>query len=116
MRRIFGVRYSDRWRFAEDGTRRLTLREIAVYLRDLPGDSSIVKKFNNGRPRWGDDTYLLSDLIHVMSGKPHPARPKPPKNAPDRRETPRRAAIRRKRIADRNRRLREMATATETTS
>lgn len=108
------LRLTDLWRFDSDGCRRLTLREVWVRLRRLPGDSSLVVHFNDGRPRWDDETYLLSDLIHVMSGKPHPARPKPRKKVVDRRETPRRAAIRRKRIADRKRR--EMARAAEQTS
>lgn len=103
LRRVYGVRYSDRWRFDLDGTRKLTLREIWVYIQDLPGDSRIVKQYNDGRPRWDDEQFLLADLIHVMSGKPHPARPKPKKGV-DRRETPRRAQIRQKRIAEKRRR------------
>lgn len=71
------TRYTDRWRFDADGNRKLTLREIWVRIQRLPGDSSIVCHFNGGRPRWGDETYLLSDLAHILSGKPHPARPKP---------------------------------------
>lgn len=106
LRRVYGVRYSDRWRFDSDGSRRLTLREIWVMLQDLPGDARIVKHFNDGKPRWSDDTFLLADLIHVMSGKPHPARPKPKADV-DRRETPRRQKIRRQRIAEKRRR--EMA-------
>ena len=77
-----------------------------MYLEDLPDDSRIVKHFNEGRRRWSDEAFLLSDLVHVMSGKPHPARPKP-KTDVDKRETPRRAQIRRQRIAEKRRR--EMA-------
>jgi len=110
LRRVYGVRYSDRWRFDLDGTRKLTLREIWVMLEDLPGDARLVKHFNDGRPRWDDDTFLLADLIHVMSGKPHPARPKP-KQGVDRRETPQRARVRAKRIAEKRRR--EMARKAE---
>lgn len=107
-----GIRYSDRWRFDEFGCRRLTLREIWVNIQDLPGDSRIVKHFNDGKPRWSDEAFLLSDLIHVMSGKPHPARPKP-KQGVDRRETPQRARIRQRRIAEKRRR--EMARQREAT-
>ncbi|MFD7045716.1 hypothetical protein [Rhodococcus jostii] len=96
----------------------LTVREVAVLIRDLPGDSRIVKHYNDGRARWDDETFLIADLIHAMTGKPHPARPKPPKGAADRRETPQRAKIRRQRIADRRRRqmdrqAAETAAATE---
>lgn len=85
-----------------------------MYIEDLPGDARIVKHFNDGRPRWDDETYLISDLIHVLSGKPHPARPKP-KAGVDRRETPKRARIRQQRIAERKRRqmARDRAKATE---
>lgn len=76
-----------------------------MYIEDLPGNARVVKHFNDGRPRWDDDTFLLADLIHVMSGKPHPARPKPKQDS-DSRETPRRAQIRRKRIAEKNARQR----------
>lgn len=76
LSRFHGIRYVDRWRFDSQGYRKLTLREIWVRIQQLPGDAQIVRHFNNGRPRWDDDTYLLSDLIHVLSGKPHPARPK----------------------------------------
>lgn len=94
----------------------LTLREIAVLVRDLPGDSRIVKHYNDGRARWDDETFLIADLIHAMTGKAHPARPKPPKGA-DRRETPQRAKVRRQRIADRRRRQleRQAAEAAATT-
>jgi len=80
------------------------MREIWVRVEDLPGDSRIVKHFNGGRPRWNDDTFLIADLIHAFTGKPHPARPKPKKNV-DRRETPERAKIRQQRV--REKRMRE---------
>lgn len=99
LRRFCGIRYSDRWRFDVDGTRKLTLREIWVYIQELPGDSRIVKHYNNGRPRWDDGTYLLSDLVHVLSGKPHPARPKPANVGASRLDTPRRQQIMRRRAA-----------------
>lgn len=70
------LRYTDRWRFDADGSRKLTLREIWVRIQQLPGDSRLVRHANDGRPRWNDETYLLSDLAHILSGKPHPARPK----------------------------------------
>lgn len=95
LSRFHGIRYSDRWRFDTDGTRKLTLREIWVRVQDLPGESRIAKHYNNGQPRWNDETYLLSDLAHILSGKPHPARPKPV-NA-SRLDSPRRQEILRRR-------------------
>lgn len=106
LSRFHRLRYSDRWRFDSDGTRKLTLREIWVRIADLPGDSRIAKHYNDGRPRWGDLEYLTSDVVHALTGKPHPARPKP-KKAPDTRETSRRAQVRMKRI--RAKRAREAA-------
>lgn len=104
LRRLFQVRYSDRWRFDEQGNRKLTLREISVLLEDLPGDSRVVKHFNGGQPRWAPEAYLLADLIHIQTGKPHPARPTDKNKGVDKRETAQRAKIRRQRIAARNKR------------
>lgn len=99
LSRFHQRRFSDRWRFDEDGTRRLTLREIWVCIEDLPGTSRIVKHYNGGKNRWGDLEFLTSDVVHALTGKAHPARPKPRTLNGDRRETPQRAAIRAKRIA-----------------
>lgn len=71
-------------------------------IQQLPGDSRLVIHANDGRPRWTDGDYLLSDIVHVLSGKPHPARPKRRKAA--RADTPQRAAIRAQRIAAKRRR------------
>lgn len=106
LSRFHQIRYTDRWRRDENGQRKLTMREIWVRIEDLPGDSRIVKHFNGGRPRWGDETFLIADLIHAFTGKAHPARPKPAKGS-DARETPRRAKIRQQRI--REKRIREKA-------
>jgi hypothetical protein len=103
LSRFHGIRYTDRWRFDEQGHRKLTIREINVRLTDLPGDARIVKHYNDGKPRWTDEAYLIADLIHVQTGKAHPARPKP-KDGIDKRETPQRARIRRQRIAARRKR------------
>lgn len=102
MRAVYGVRYSDRWRFDEYGSRRLTLREIWVMLKDLPGDSRVVKRLNGGRARWDDGTFLIADLIQVWTGKPHPARPKPAEGK-SKIDTPRRQEILAKRAAKKRR-------------
>lgn len=79
----------------------LTLREIWVQIQQLPATAEIVMLHNEGRPRWSDADFLLADIVHVLSGKPHPARPKPRKRD---RETPRRAALRQRRIAEKRER------------
>lgn len=79
----------------------LTLREIWVQIQQLPATSELVMLGNEGRPRWSDTDFLLADIVHVLSGKPHPARPKPRK--PER-ETPRRAALRQRRIREKRER------------
>ncbi|BAG32219.1 hypothetical protein NFA_505 [Nocardia farcinica IFM 10152] len=108
LRRYCGVRYTDRWRVDEQGQQRLTLREIWVYLQEaLPGDSAIVRHFNNGRARWGDQEYLLADVAGILAGKPHPARPKPQSLPVNPQEKDRVDEIRAKRIAEK--RAREAA-------
>ncbi|MDG3012143.1 hypothetical protein G4X40_18535 [Rhodococcus sp. D2-41] len=84
-----------------------------MMIQDLPGDARIVKHFNDGRPRWDDHAYLLSDVVHVLSGKEHPARPNPRKQGIDVRETPERARLRRQRIAAKRRREKRALTSTQ---
>lgn len=98
-----GIRYTDRWRYDERGVPLLTLREIWVRIQQLPPTAELVLIANDGRPRWTDTDYLLSDIVHVLSGKQHPARPKPRKKN---RETAHRAALRKRRV--REKRDREM--------
>ncbi|OZD65154.1 hypothetical protein CH263_13505 [Rhodococcus sp. 06-1059B-a] len=108
LSRYHRIRYSDRWRFDEDGCRRLTVREIWVRIQELPPTSRIVKHYNDGKPRWTDNDYILSHIWQALTRKKYPLTPKPPKHLQgvDRRETPERAAIRKKRIkAKRNREL-----------
>ncbi|WP_433592320.1 hypothetical protein [Nocardia sp. CA-145437] len=93
LRRIYGIRYSDRWRRNPDGTRALTLREIWVYVRELPHDSSLVRTTNEGRTRWSTTDYLLADLWQAWTGKPHYARPK---SVAQKQETARRRAAEQK--------------------
>ncbi|MGY4098042.1 hypothetical protein ACW2Q0_00515 [Nocardia sp. R16R-3T] len=80
----------------------MTLREIWVRIQQLPATAELVMLGNEGRPRWSDTDYLLSDVVHVLSGKPHPARPKPrAKPADSRREELRQRRIREKRERER---------------
>ena len=101
------VRYTDRWRFDDQGQRRLTLREIAVRLYDLPERSQVRRLYTGGDPQWGITDYLLADMIHVWTGKAHPARPDPAKvHKTSAGEKQRREQVRRKRIAQREARKR----------
>lgn len=82
----------------------LTLREIWVRIQKLPNDAELVMLVHDGHPRWSDEAYLLSDLVHLWSGRPHPARPKPrAKPTESRRESLRRRRIAEKRARDRAR-------------
>ncbi|MBF6289320.1 hypothetical protein [Nocardia cyriacigeorgica] len=104
LARHFGIRYTDRWRFDEQGQRRLTLREIWVRLRQLPDDSAIVIANNGGRRRWSDAEFLLADVFHALNGRMHPMRPKP-KAATSKQEPSRRAALRKRRIRQERERM-----------
>ena len=57
-----------------------------------------MRHYNNGRARWTDEEFLLTDLFHALTGKPHPARPKAPTKA----ESPEREKLRKKRIRQKN--------------
>ncbi len=85
----------------------LTLREIWVRIQQLPDNAELVMLVHDGRVRWSDSDYLLSDLCHLWAGKPHPARPKPRAKASD----SRRDALRKRRI--REKREREAAYAAQ---
>lgn len=51
----------------------LTLRQIAVRLRHLPADSAIRRALDI--PDWSTTDYLLSDVVHALTGQPHPLHP-----------------------------------------
>jgi hypothetical protein len=58
----------------------LRLRRLSVLLRLLPMDAATVRALTPADGRdWDVDTYLIADLYHALTGKPHPARPKPKK-------------------------------------
>jgi hypothetical protein len=83
----------DYWRRGSNGRPLLTLRQIAVRVRRLPADSAVARLL--GSPGWARADYLLADLVHVQTGKPHPARPKPDTA----RETPEKRGARRAALA-----------------
>jgi hypothetical protein len=78
------IDYRDRWRRNADGTRRLTLRMIAVRIRYLPADSATALAL--GGSGWRLEHYLAAHLFHATAGKPHPMLPKPEKASDPERE------------------------------
>jgi hypothetical protein len=104
MARFYGVDYRDRWCRDECGRRRLTLRMIGVRVKHLPADSACARILNGGEEPWSVLEYLVADVVHVLSGEPHPARPRVKRYmTPQRRRAlaagRRRAAERRRKIA-----------------
>ncbi|MGV0793018.1 hypothetical protein [Mycolicibacterium sp. XJ1819] len=73
-----GVDYRDRWRFDENGQRRLTLRQIHVRLTYAPFDCALRVAKNNGRPPFSGTELLLMDVWERLAGQAHPSRPLPP--------------------------------------
>jgi hypothetical protein len=92
----------DRWRFGPDGRRLLTFRMIRARVRHLPPDSATGQALGLDTG-WKVGDYLLSDVVHALTGKPHPARPKPSRNkgrkVPDRRRLEKLAAAKRRKAA-----------------
>lgn len=70
-----GLDYRDRFRFDEDGLRRLTLRQIHVRLAHAPLNSPLAIAQNGGRlPHTGEE-LLLMDLFEAVTKVRHPSRP-----------------------------------------
>lgn len=44
---------------------------------NLPPESATARRLNLRPDGWTVDTYVLADVFHALTGKPHPARPKP---------------------------------------
>lgn len=114
LRRFYGVRLGDLWRFDELNCRRLTYRQIYVYLMNgLPSDSALAIDANGGKQPWSMTDHLLADLWVLQANRgrkkgqrprEHPRRPvvkKSQQQTPEFREAMR-AAQRRRR--ERNRR------------
>lgn len=79
-----GVDYRDRWRLDEFGRPKLSLRRLAVLVRNLPATAE-VRAIERGGPDWPMEAHLLDDvrmiLLHLVgvegkSIKPHPLRPR----------------------------------------
>lgn len=103
LSRYHHIDYRDRWRFDDQGRRRLTLRMIAARVRHLPPESATAVSL--GGAAWSTTDYLLSDLFHATAGAPHPSRPKPGRRV----DSPER--LKKKQAALRRRRERQRAIA-----
>ncbi len=118
---MYGVRLRDLFLRDSDGHRRLTWRELGVYVRALPPDSATRTALNDGRPEPTAETVLLADVfdmlqhvdwhIQAANASKKSELPKPPKPYPRwwdpkrgrKRNSPERLA----RIEDARRRKRE---------
>ena len=74
LSRYHNIDYRDRWRFEPDGMRRLTLRMIAVRIRDLPDDAAT--RLAVGGNGWTLGNLLAAHNYGAMSGQRHPWLPK----------------------------------------
>jgi hypothetical protein len=72
LARYYHLDLRDRWRLDDSGCRRLTLRMIAVRVRHLPLDAATAMVL--GGDGFTTTDYLLMDLFHGWTGKPHPMR------------------------------------------
>ncbi|CAM3624598.1 hypothetical protein GCM10009799_05930 [Nocardiopsis rhodophaea] len=68
LARYYRIELADLWRG------RLTLRRLAVLVRHLPTDSATYRAL--GGDGWTLGNYLQADLVHAMTGQPHPADPR----------------------------------------
>lgn len=84
MRRFYQVDIRDLWRRDEEGRRRLSLRQVWVYLRHLPPASALAINDNGDQQPWSATDYLIADLWEQQANKGrrrskrpirHPARP-----------------------------------------
>ena len=79
LSRYHQIDYRDRWRFDENGRRKLTLRMIAVRVKHLPADSATA--IATGGTGWTLTDHLLADVFHAAGGNPHPWKPKQDKGS-----------------------------------
>lgn len=102
LSRYYRIDYRDRWRFDEFGQRLLTLRMIRVRVKHLPPQSALGQALGLDTG-WTVGDYLLADVFKALTGKNHPARPKPTKQrrqrVPDRKRAEKLAAAKRRKAA-----------------
>lgn len=70
-----GVDYRDRWRFDEQGRRRLTLRQIYVRLSYTAPDSPLGIAQAGGHRPFNGTELLLMDVYEALARTRHPSRP-----------------------------------------
>lgn len=67
--------YRDRFRFDQDGQRRLTLRQIHVRLAHAPLNSPLAIAQNGGRLPHTAEALVLMDIFEAIAKVRHPSRP-----------------------------------------
>ncbi|TDC02597.1 hypothetical protein E1091_00355 [Micromonospora fluostatini] len=77
LQRYYRIDLADLWRG------RLTLRRLATLLRYLPAEAATLGTYGDPAAGWTRTHYLLTDVFHAVTGKPHPARPAPPSRRRD---------------------------------
>ncbi|MBM0205035.1 hypothetical protein JNW90_19755 [Micromonospora sp. STR1s_5] len=95
LQRYYRIDLADLWRG------RLTLRRLATLLRYLPVGAATLDTYGDPAAGWTRSDYLLTDVFHALTGKPHPARPAPVSKRRDPAETRRRDNLLRDRAARR---------------
>ncbi|WP_198940488.1 hypothetical protein [Micromonospora sp. CB01531] len=95
LQRYYQIDLADLWRG------RLTLRRLATLLRYLPIGAATLGTYGDPDAGWTRTDYLLTDVFHALTGKPHPARPAPPSTRRDPAETRRRDNLMRERATRR---------------
>jgi hypothetical protein len=80
LNRFWNLDYRDRWRFDDQGRRKLTLRQIYARIDHLPADSALAVQMGRRSPV----ELLLMDVYEPLAGRPHPARPLTPQQIAER--------------------------------
>lgn len=75
LSRFHHIDYRDRWRFDENGCRKLTIRMIGVRITKLPADSALNTHFRDGATPWTLTDHLLADLVERLAGVKYTGRP-----------------------------------------
>ena len=81
LNRFWQLDYRDRWRFDDDGRRKLTLRQIYARVSHLPADSALAVAMGRRSP----SELLLMDIYEPLAGRVHPSRPLTPEQLRERR-------------------------------
>ncbi|WP_199489164.1 hypothetical protein [Micromonospora craniellae] len=74
----------------------------------MPIDSATLATYEDPHAGWTRTHYLLTDVFHALTGKPHPARPAPPSRRRDPVETKRREGLLQERARRREQELEQL--------